>query len=147
MELPTNTPVLLLRVDSSDTHVPIWIGAPEAAAIALMADDVDAPRPLTHDLVLNIIKASHRELTRIEITTLANSVFEAELVLDDETRVSARSSDAVAIALRAHVDIFVADDVVAEAGIAVPDEAEDEVEKFREFLDHVSADDFDEPEA
>lgn len=142
MELPTNTPVLLLRIDGGARHVPIWIGAPEASAIALMAEGVEATRPLTHDLILDVASAAGRALSSVEITALRSDVFEAALVFEDGGRVDARPSDAVALALRADVDIFVAEAVVDEAGIEVPDEEDDEVERFREFLDHVSAEDF-----
>lgn len=147
MEVPTSSPVLLLKVDDESTHIPIWIGAPEAAAIAMMADDVESARPLTHDLILDVASASGRSLARAEITALREDVFEAALVFDDGGRVDSRASDAIALALRAHVDIFVDDDVVAEAGEDIGGEDEEELARFREFLDHVSAEDFDERDA
>ena len=146
VELPTTSPVLLLRIDGGTTHVPIWIGSPEASMIALFAEDVESPRPLTHDLVLDVAAAAGRALERVEITALRDDVYEASLVFDDGGRVDSRASDAVALAMRASVEIFVADDIVDEVGVQVADEQEEEVEKFREFLDHVSAEDFEEPE-
>nr|WP_225910804.1 bifunctional nuclease family protein [Dermacoccus sp. Tok2021] len=144
--MPTTSPVLLLRIEGGVTHVPIWIGSPEASMIALFAEGVDSPRPLTHDLVLDVAGAAGRSLERVEITALRDDVYEASLVFDDGGRVDSRASDAVALAMRASVDIFVADAIVDEVGVQVADEQEEEVEKFREFLDHVSAEDFEEPE-
>nr|WP_276547083.1 bifunctional nuclease family protein [Dermacoccus abyssi] len=144
--MPTTSPVLLLRIEGGVTHVPIWIGSPEASMIALFAEGVDSPRPLTHDLVLDVAGAAGRSLERVEITALRDDVYEASLVFDDGGRVDSRASDAVALAMRASVDILVADAIVDEVGVQVADEQEEEVEKFREFLDHVSAEDFEEPE-
>ncbi|GAA1565328.1 MULTISPECIES: bifunctional nuclease family protein [Dermacoccus] len=146
VELPTTSPVLLLRIEGGVTHVPIWIGSPEASMIALFAEGVDSPRPLTHDLVLDVAGAAGRSLERVEITALRDDVYEASLVFDDGGRVDSRASDAVALAMRASVDILIADAIVDEVGVQVADEQEEEVEKFREFLDHVSAEDFEEPE-
>ena len=114
--------------------------------IALFCEGVDSPRPLTHDLVLDVAGAAGRSLERVEITALRDDVYEASLVFDDGGRVDSRASDAVALAMRASVDILVADAIVDEVGVQVADEQEEEVEKFREFLDHVSAEDFEEPE-
>lgn len=146
VELPTTSPVLLLRIEGGVTHVPIWIGSPEASMIALFAEGVDSPRPLTHDLVLDVAGAAGRSLERVEITALRDDVYEASLVFDDGGRVDSRASDAVALAMRASVDILIADAIVDEVGVQVADDQEEEVEKFREFLDHVSAEDFEEPE-
>lgn len=146
MDLPTASPVLLLRIVESRKHVPIWIGSAEASVIALYAEGVDAPRPLTHDLLLDVMAASGRSLASIEITRLVDDVFEASLVFDDGGRVDARASDAVALAVRADVPMLVADDLVTEVGVEVADEEEEEVERFREFLDQISAEDFEEPQ-
>lgn len=114
--------------------------------IALFAEGAAVSRPLTHDLVLGLAAAKGVALERVEITALRDDVYEAELVFDDGGRLDARASDAVALALRASVDIFVDDSIIDDVGVQVADEQEEEVEKFREFLDHVSAEDFDEPE-
>ena len=103
VELPTTSPVLLLRIEGGVTHVPIWIGSPEASMIALFAEGVDSPRPLTHDLVLDVAGAAGRSLERVEITALRDDVYEASLVFDDGGRVDSRASDAVALAMRASV--------------------------------------------
>lgn len=147
MDLPTASPVLLLRIVDSPQHVPIWIGSAEASLIALYAEGVEAPRPLTHDLLLDVAAASGRALASVEITRLVGDVFEASLVFDDGGRVDARASDAVALAVRADVEMLVADEIIDEVAVEVADEEEEEVERFREFLDQISAEDFEEPQS
>lgn len=142
VEMPTNKPILLLRERDGDRYVPIWIGAPEATAIAYAQQGVTPPRPLTHDLLLDVLTGLGHELSSVLITRMENNVFYAELVIDGDVRISSRSSDAVAVALRAGVPVFVDEQVLEEVGVDVPVEEEDEVERFREFLDNVSAEDF-----
>ncbi len=142
VELPANQPILLLRETEGDRYLPIWIGSVEATAIALEQQGVRPPRPLTHDLLKEIITALGRELEQVRITDLQEGTFYAELVFDGDVRVSARPSDSVALALRVGVPIHAEEAVLAEAGLIIPDEQEDEVEKFREFLDSVSPEDF-----
>lgn len=146
VELPTTSPVLLLKIEGGPLHVPIWIGSPEASMIALFAEGVQSVRPLTHDLLLDVAASSGRDLERVEVTALRDEVFEAALIFTDGGRVDARASDAVALAVRATVPILVADSVVDEVGVSITDDQDEEVERFREFLDHVSAEDFEEPE-
>ena len=114
----------------------------EATAIALEQQGVRPARPLTHDLLKEVIGALGRELEQVVITDLKEGTFFAELVFDGDIRVSARPSDSVALALRIGVPIHAVDAVLEEAGLIIPDEQEDEVEKFREFLDSVSPEDF-----
>ena len=142
VEMPSNQPIVLLRETSGERYVPIWIGAVEATAIAFAQQGVVPPRPLTHDLMKDLLAATGSELTEVRITDVKDGVFFATLVLASGVEVSARPSDSIALALRTGTTIFCSDDVLAEAGIAAPAEEEDEVEAFREFLDHVSADDF-----
>ena len=143
VEVPNNNPIVLLREAGGDRYLPIWIGAAEATAIAYAQQGVTPPRPLTHDLFTDVIAALDRRLEEVRITELKAGVFYAELVFDGGLEVSARSSDAIALALRTHSRIVGAEEVLEEAGIHVPDEDEDEVEKFREFLDQISPEDFD----
>jgi len=145
VEMPSNNPIVLLRERGGDRFLPIWIGAPEASAIAFAQQGVVPPRPLTHDLLKDVLAAVGRTLVEVRIVSVLDSVFHAELVLDGDTTVSARSSDAIALALRVQCPILVADDVLDTSGMPVPEEDEDEVEKFREFLDQVSAEDFEAP--
>jgi bifunctional DNase/RNase len=142
VELPNNQPILLLKESGGDRYLPIWIGAVEATAIAFEQQGVRPARPLTHDLLRDLLAALEVPLERVEITEVKENVFYADLVLGKDIRVSARPSDAVALALRAGAPISCADAVLDDAGIVIPDEQEDEVEKFREFLDQISPDDF-----
>jgi bifunctional DNase/RNase len=142
VEMPSNQPIVLLREVSGDRYLPIWIGAVEATAIAFAQQGVVPPRPLTHDLMKDLITATGNDLTEVRITEMRDGVFYAVLVLDSGVEVSARPSDSIALALRTGSKIVCDEEVLAEAGLAVPEEQEDEVEKFREFLDHVSPEDF-----
>lgn len=142
VELPANQPILLLRETEGERYLPIWIGSVEATAIALEQQGVRPARPLTHDLLKEIIESLGRELQQIVITELHEGTFFADLVFDGDVRVSARPSDSVALALRVGVPIHVQEGVLEEAGLILPDEQEDEVEKFREFLDSVLPEDF-----
>ncbi|MGL5816981.1 MAG: bifunctional nuclease family protein [Phycicoccus sp.] len=148
VEMPTNQPIVLLRERDGTRYLPIWIGAAEATAIAYAQQGVVPPRPLTHDLLQNVIEGLGHQLTRVRITALREGVFHAMLDLDggaDDggTDVESRSSDAIALALRAGADIVADEALLDEAGVEMADTEDDEVEKFKEFLDHVSADDFD----
>jgi uncharacterized protein len=142
VELPANQPILLLREITGDRYLPIWIGSVEATAIALEQQGVKPARPLTHDLLKDVINALGRRVEQVRITDLQDGTFYAELVFDGGITVSARASDSVALALRIGVPIHADERVLAEAGLIIPDEQEDEVEKFREFLDLISPEDF-----
>jgi bifunctional DNase/RNase len=142
VEMPSNQPIVLLREVEGDRYLPIWIGATEATAIAYVQQGVVPPRPLTHDLLKDVIDALDRSLTEVRITRLEDGVFFAELHLSEGVVVSARPSDAIALALRMSSPIEVDDAVLDEAGVIIPDEEEDEVERFREFLDQVTPEDF-----
>jgi bifunctional DNase/RNase len=145
VEMPSNQPIVLLRESDGQRYLPIWIGAPEASAIAFAQQGVTPPRPLTHDLMVDVIAALGATLSEVHITDLSDGVFYAVLVFASGTQVSARPSDAIALALRTGARVLGAESVLDEAGLNIPSEDEDEVEKFREFLDQVSPEDF-EPE-
>jgi len=142
VELPANQPILLLRESDGDRYLPIWIGQGEATAIALEQQGVKPARPMTHDLMKDVIGALGRELEQVRITDIQDGTYFAELVFDGDLHVSARPSDSIALALRSGVPIHADETVLSEAGLLIPDEREDEVEKFKEFLDSVSPDDF-----
>ncbi|MBM7520347.1 bifunctional nuclease family protein [Nocardioides nitrophenolicus] len=142
VEMPSNQPIVLLREVSGERYLPIWIGAVEATAIAFAQQGVVPPRPLTHDLMKDVLAATGNELSEVRITDVREGVFYATLVFASGVEVSARPSDSIALALRTGTTIYCAEDVLAEAGLAAPAEEEDEVEAFREFLDHVSPEDF-----
>ena len=143
--MPSNNPIVLLRERDGDRYLPIWIGAPEASAIAFAQQGVVPPRPLTHDLLKDVIEALGRRLEEVRIVAVKDNVYFAELVFDGGLTVSSRTSDAIALALRVGCPIVSAEQVLDSGGVPVPDEDENEVEKFREFLDQVSAEDFEAP--
>ncbi|TMK60826.1 MAG: bifunctional nuclease family protein [Actinobacteria bacterium] len=145
VELPTNQPIVLLRERGGERYLPIWIGAAEAAAIALSLQGVVTPRPMTHDLLKNILDDLTVEVQRIVVTELRDSTFYATIALQrgtDGFEVSSRPSDAIALAVRMSVPIFAEEGVLEEASILIPGDEDEEVEKFREFLDNVSPEDF-----
>ena len=143
VELPSQQPIVLLKEASGDRYLPIWIGAVEATAIAFAQQGVVTARPMTHDLFRDLLGALERPLRTVTITGLRDGVFYAELGFDGGITVSARPSDAIALAMRTGAVIRSEESVLAEAGIAIPDEQENEVEKFREFLDTITPEDFD----
>ncbi|WP_219107857.1 bifunctional nuclease family protein [Austwickia sp. TVS 96-490-7B] len=145
VEMPTNQPIVLLRERDGDRYLPIWIGAAEAAAIAYAQQGVVPPRPLTHDLLVDVIAALGHTLTEVRIVELRDRVFHSALVFANGVQVSSRTSDAIALALRTGAPIRAGDALIDEAGITVADDEDDEVERFRAFLDQVSAEDFDQP--
>jgi bifunctional DNase/RNase len=142
VEMPSNQPIVLLREVDGDRYLPIWIGAVEATAIAFAQQGVVPPRPLTHDLLRDVIASTGNTLSEVRITSMQDGIFYAELIFASGIEVSARPSDSIALALRTGARIVCAEEVLAEAGLAVPEEQEDEVERFREFLDHVTPEDF-----
>jgi hypothetical protein len=144
VEMPTNHPIVLLRERGGDRYLPIWIGAAEATAIAYAQQGIQPPRPLTHDLMKNVIEGLGHRLTEVRIVELRDGIFYAALILDGTTEISSRSSDAIALALRTGTEIVTGETLLEEAGVSMSsdEDAEDEVERFKEFLDHVSAEDF-----
>jgi bifunctional DNase/RNase len=140
--MPSNQPIVLLRESAGSRYLPIWVGASEATAIAFAQQGVVPPRPLTHDLLKDVLEATGNSLTEVQITEVRDGVFYATLVLGEGIEVSARPSDSIALALRTGSRIVCSDEVLDEAGLDVPDDQEEEVEKFREFLDNITAEDF-----
>ena len=145
VEMPTNNPIVLLRESSGERYLPIWIGAVEATAIAFAQQGVVPPRPLTHDLLRDVIAATGNQVEEVRITALRDEVFFAELHLASGVMIEARPSDALAVALRTGARVVCSEEVLDEVGIPVPVAEEETVEQFREFLDHVSPEDFDVP--
>ncbi|WP_028708409.1 bifunctional nuclease family protein [Propionicicella superfundia] len=141
VELPGNAPLLLLRELGGTRCVPIWIGAAEASAIANAMEGVQPSRPLTHDLLCDLVTDLGHEVFEVRITELVDGTYYAELQVDGHI-VSARPSDAVAVAVRLGVPVMCADAIIDDVGVELPEKTEDEVEKFREFLDSVNPDDF-----
>ncbi len=142
VEMPSNQPIVLLKEMGGDRYLPIWVAPVEAAAIAFAQQGVQPPRPLTHDLLKDLLGALDRKVESIHLTELKDGVFYSLINLDQGVTVSSRPSDAIAIALRTGSPILASEQLLQEAGIQIPDQADDEVEKFREFLDQVNPEDF-----
>ena len=145
VELPTNQPIVLLKEHDGERYLPIWIGAMEATAIAFALHGIVTARPMTHDLMKNVLEEIGVHVERIVITELKEGTFYAVIQMAlNGTRyeISSRPSDAIALAVRVNVPIFANDDVLTEASIVIRDDEEQEVQKFREFLDQVSPEDF-----
>jgi hypothetical protein len=145
VELPSNQPIVLLKEVSGDRYLPIWIGAVEATAIAFALQGIETPRPMTHDLMRDILAQTDVQVDRIVISDLVEQTFYATIKMGIDGRsmeVSSRPSDAIALAVRISAPIFASEEVLEQAGIELKDEEESEVEKFREFLDQVTPEDF-----
>ena len=142
VEMPTNQPLVLLRELEGNRYIPIWIGAVEASAIAFAQQGSPTPRPLTHQLMHDIVEALGDELDEVRITDVQDGVFHAQLHFGSGADVDARPSDSIALALRTGARIVCTEDVLDAAGIETDREEDAEVEKFREFLDHVDPEDF-----
>lgn len=147
VELPSNTPVVVLReLQGRRRQLSIFIGGPEATAIAFALEEVETPRPMTHDLMKDLLDAMGAQVERVVVTDLRESTFFAEIVLRLGTEVhtvSARPSDAVALAVRTGSPLYAEEGVLEVAGRAsggdVPEEV---VEQFKDFLDQVNPEDF-----
>lgn len=141
-------PIVLLKTVNGNTFLPIWIGHAEAAAILMRLQGADTPRPMTHDLLNHVLGELNAEVAKITVTELRDNTFYALITLRSpasEIDIDSRPSDAIALAVRSEAPIFAADSVIEESGIEFenePDEAEEVVEKFKEFLDQVSPEDF-----
>ncbi len=145
VELPANQPIVLLQEDEGERFLPIWIGAFEATAIAFALQGVQTPRPMTHDLFRNVLGDLKVGIEQIVINDLVDGTFYAEITMkqsEDTYKVSARPSDAIALAVRMEVPIFAEEKVLDEASILMESNEEDEIEQFRDFLDHVEPQDF-----
>ncbi len=154
VELPANTPIVLLKEAEGTRYLPIWIGAVEATAIAFALQGVETPRPMTHDLFAAVLRETDLTLEAVHVTDLQDGTFYAELHLRQGEAlhvVSARPSDAIALASRlVDVPIFGAESVLDEAGLEIGDDGEtstdvdpdEEVRQFREFLDNITPEDF-----
>jgi uncharacterized protein len=153
LELPANAPVVLLREQQGERRVlPIYIGPEEARAIALALEGVSTPRPMTHDLLRDVLQAVEVRVVSITVTELRESTFfaELELLADGRTvKVSSRPSDAVALAVRVDAPIYASEQVLDDAAMPAPEETDEDdeqdeevVDQFREFLDQVNPEDF-----
>jgi bifunctional DNase/RNase len=148
VEMPSNQPIVLLKEIDGSRFLPIWVGAVEATAIAFAQQGVEPPRPLTHDLMNNLVELLDATLTAVHLTEIKDGVFYATMLLRDSSAgqltISARPSDAIALAVRSHSNILATEELLNEVGIEIPqgDGENQEVEKFREFLDQINPEDF-----
>ncbi len=146
VELPSNQPIILLKETEGGRYLPIWIGTGEATAIATAMEGVQPARPLTHDLLRSVLDAAGVLPVRVVITEMRDAVYYADLSLDvgdREVRVSSRPSDAIALAVRTGMPVFASPEVMDEAGVMFEEaDEEEEVAKFREFLEDATAEDF-----
>jgi bifunctional DNase/RNase len=148
VEMPSNQPIVLLKEIDGSRFVPLWVGAVEATAIAFAQQGVEPPRPLTHDLMNNLLDLLDATLTAVHLTEIKDGIFFATMLLRDSSggqlTLSARPSDAIALAVRSHSNILATQELLDEVGIQIPqgDGENQEVEKFREFLDQINPEDF-----
>lgn len=142
VEMPSNQPIVLLKEVDGIRYLPIWVGAAEATAIAFAQQGLTPPRPLTHDLIKNILDNLGTTVESVQVTHLTDGVFFSKILLEKGIEVSARPSDAIALALRTGSPIYGTEAVFNSAGIEIPDQADDQVEAFREFLDQINPEDF-----
>lgn len=145
VELPANQPIVLLKEEEGTRFLPIWIGAFEATAIAFALQGIETARPMTHDLFKNVMDDLTVTMEQVVINDLIDGTFYAEITMTvdkSEHLISARPSDAIALAVRMDVPIYAEEEVLDEAGIVMEINEEDEIERFRDFLDHVEPQDF-----
>ncbi len=150
-DLVGKQPIVLLKTADGNKFLPIWIGHPEAAAILMKLQSQAPPRPMTHDLLSDMLEQLEAQIVRITVTELRENTFYAQITVQQDGReieVDSRPSDAIALAIRAEAPIFVADRVIEESAIEFEgedvdqDQLDAEVAKFRNFLDEVTPEDF-----
>ena len=145
IEFPSQRPILLLKEKEGDRYLPIWVGTFEASAIALELSNIKTPRPMTHDLIINILTGLNIKIDNIEISDIKENTFYAFLNLklprNKLIKIDSRPSDAIAVAVREKCSIFSSLSVLEQAGIKIQS-MEEEIEKFKYFLEHVEPEDF-----
>ena len=141
-------PIVLLKTVDGNKFLPIWFGHPEAAAILMKLQGASTPRPMTHDLISEMINELDAQCMRVSVTELKDNTFYASITLrvnGQEVEIDSRPSDALAVAVRTAAPIFAAEDVIQESAIEFEHEVEDTeevVDKFKKFLDEVTPEDF-----
>jgi uncharacterized protein len=150
-DLVGKQPIVLLKTAEGNKFLPIWIGHPEAAAILMKLQSASTPRPMTHDLVTDMLEQLGAQVVRITVTELRENTFFAQITVQQdgsEVDIDSRPSDAIALAIRADAPIYAADEVIEESAIEFEgddinqEDLEKEVSKFKQFLDHVTPDEF-----
>jgi len=141
-------PIVLLKTVDGNRFLPIWIGHPEAAAILMKLQGAQTPRPMTHDLLNDLLEQLDAKCERVSVTELRDNTFYASITISvngAEIEIDSRPSDAIALAVRCQAPIFAAEEVIDESSIEFEHEVEDQeevVERFKDFLDEVSPEDF-----
>jgi bifunctional DNase/RNase len=147
-DLVGKQPIVLLKTAEGNRFLPIWIGHPEAAAILMKLQNAATPRPMTHDLVTEILGQLNAEVVRITVTELRENTFFAQITVQQdgsEVEIDSRPSDAIALAIRSDAPIYAAESVIEESAIEFEGEEvneEDMVDEFKAFLENVSPDQF-----
>src|ERR671922_2530407 len=147
-DLVGKQPIVLLKTADGNRYLPIWIGQPEAAAILMRLQGASTPRPMTHDLVTELLEQLDAQVVRITVTELRDNTFYASITVQQngsEIEIDSRPSDAIALAVRADAPIFAADEVIEESAIEFEGEdvnEEEIVSEFKQFLEHVTPDEF-----
>lgn len=151
--------IVILKEMDSERFLPIWIGPYEAEAITLSLQDVEVQRPLTHDLLRNVLNQLGAEVLRVNITELRDEVFYAHIVIQvngSEMQIDSRPSDALALAVRVHVPVFVSEEVMDEAssvpeqdleGREVEGEPDERLDVFKDFVQTLDLDDLEDSES
>ncbi len=147
IEFPSQKPIILLKEEAGNRYLPIWIGPFEASAIALELSNIKTPRPMTHDLIISIINNLKTNIENIEISDIKDNTFFATINIKNSNqkmvKIDSRPSDAIATAVRSKCDIYVAEHVLEIGGLMIQS-IEEEVSKFKDFLNHVNPEDFNE---
>ena len=147
-DLVGKQPIVLLKTADGNRYLPIWIGQPEAAAILMKLQGAQTPRPMTHDLLNDLLDQLDAKCERVSVTELRDNTFYASITISvngSEIEIDSRPSDAIALAVRCQAPIFAAEEVIDESSIEFEHEVEDQdevVEKFKDFLDQVTPEDF-----
>jgi uncharacterized protein len=150
LDLFSSSPIVILKVEDENRYLPIWIGQPEARSILMKLQNQEFSRPLTHDLAVNLVAELGGSMEKVTVTELRDSTFFATISVQIEGRtveIDSRPSDAIALAVRAGAEIFAADDVIEEAAVvfeeAMEETPEEEVvDKFKDWMNRVSPEDF-----
>lgn len=139
--------VVILKDAESNRYLPIWIGPYEADAITIHMQEVQVPRPLTHDLIMKVIDEMGAHVQRVVVSELRNDTFFAQIVMslgDKELSIDARPSDAIALSVRAGCSIYVEDDVMERAGVTPDEEStvgDEDLGAFKDFIGSLDLDD------
>jgi len=145
LEETSDTPILLLLDPSTQKVLPIWIGTIEAVSIAYAQEGIQHDRPQTHDLLLNIIEALDASINEVNISNIQDNTYYADLILNTDSglvTLSARPSDAIALALRSNIPVTVNEDIFDTNSIDLIVDNTNEIEEFKEFINNINPDDF-----